>query len=104
MAVMLGAAAAMKAFELAAKAAPGSQAAKARKASEGFETAFTSSMVEQLFNGMESEGPLGINGPGGGAWRGMLVNEYAGAVTKSGGVGIAPAVFRELIRHQEAAS
>lgn len=101
MAITLGVTAALKAFELAAKAAPGSQAAKARKASEGFESSFTSSMVEQMFNGMDADGPLGINGPGGGAWRGMLVNEYANSITKAGGVGIAPQVFREMMRHQE---
>lgn len=101
MAITLGLQAALSAYKLAAGAAPNSTAAKARKAAENFESTFTNQVVDQMFNGIEGEGPLGVNGPGGGAWRGMLVNEYANSITKAGGVGVAPHVFREMMRHQE---
>ena len=48
-----------------------------------------------------TEGPLGDNGMGGGVYRSMLAKEYAGTIAKSGGVGIADQVYREILKMQE---
>jgi peptidoglycan hydrolase FlgJ len=74
---------------------------KARKASQDFEAMFLEQMLERVFASSGEEGPLGDNGPGGAVYRSMLVKEYAGGITKAGGVGVADAVYREMLRLQE---
>ncbi|MGL4240510.1 MAG: rod-binding protein [Beijerinckiaceae bacterium] len=52
---------------------------------------------------MSEDGPLGTGQAGGGAWRGFLLDEMSRGMAKkaSGGVGIAPQVYREMLRLQE---
>ena len=75
--------------------------AKLRKTAQDFEAMFLENAFGQMFSGLKGEGPLGDNGPGADAWRGMLTQEYAKTVAKAGGVGVADAVYRELLRMQE---
>jgi peptidoglycan hydrolase FlgJ len=81
----------------------GSAKDKARKASQDFEAMFLEQSLERVFSSSGTEGPLGDNGTGGAVYRSMLVKEYAGALTKSGGIGIADHVYREMMKIQEAA-
>lgn len=74
---------------------------KARKTSREFEAMFLEQMLERVMPSGDEEGPLGGNGAGGAVYRSMLVKEYAGQMAKSGGVGVADAVFRDLLRLQE---
>jgi Rod binding domain-containing protein len=74
---------------------------KARKASQAFEAMFREQTLDRVFASSEAEGPLGDNGPGSGVYRSMLVKEYAGSIVKSGGVGIADQVYREMLKLQE---
>ena len=75
--------------------------AKARETAEGFEQLYLSSMLSQMFEGLHGEGPLGDAGPGGAVWRSFLTDQYAKEITRSGGVGIADQVMRELVKMQE---
>lgn len=80
----------------------GKTAAKARKTADDFEKMFLEDSLERMTQSQGTEGPLGENGSGGGVWRSMLTKEYAGAIMKSGGVGISNQVFSEMMRMQEA--
>lgn len=90
-----------------AKAAAGSATAKtaaevkARKASNDFEAMFLEQTLDRLTASEGTDGPLGDNGTGGGVYRSMLTKEYASQVVKSGGVGIADQVYREMMKMQE---
>jgi len=66
-----------------------------------FEAQALSSLLKPVFG----EVPKGIlsAGPAEEQWRPMLVEHYARAWSDRGGVGIAAAVFRELLRAQSAA-
>ena len=78
--------------------------AKARKTADDFEKMFLEDSLEKLTQSEGTEGPLGENGTGGGVYRSMLTKEYAKQIVKSGGVGIADSVFREIMKMQGAAS
>ena len=75
--------------------------AKAHKTAQDFESMFLQHTLERLFASEGTEGPLGDNGMGGEVYRSMLVKEYAGNIAKSGGVGIADQVYREILKLQE---
>src|SRR5712691_10269757 len=90
----------------ASLSAPGSKLpvdpkAKARASATDFEAAFLSSMFNQMFSGVDGEGPLGGAGAGG-VWRSFLSDEYTKIFAKAGGVGLADHVYRALIAQQEA--
>ncbi|MCX7340748.1 MAG: rod-binding protein [Hyphomicrobiales bacterium] len=74
---------------------------KIRKTADDFETMFLENMMSQVFPQESSEGPLGENGTGGSVYRGMLVNEYAKSVAKSGGIGISDTIYRQMLQMQE---
>ncbi len=75
--------------------------AKARKTAQDFESMFLEQTLDRLFASGGPEGPLGDNGMGGEVYRSMLVKEYAGNIARSGGVGIADQVYREILKMQE---
>lgn len=75
--------------------------AQAREAAEKFEAFFLSQMMQPMFANIDVEEPFG----GGNAekiWRSMMVDEYGKSMAKSGGIGIADTVYREILRAQEA--
>jgi len=74
---------------------------KARKTAQDFESMFLEHTLDRLFQSDATEGPLGDNGMGGDVYRTMLAKEYAGTIAKSGGVGIADQVYREILKMQE---
>jgi Rod binding domain-containing protein len=75
--------------------------AKARKTAQDFESMFLEQALDRLFASGGAEGPLGDNGMGGEVYRSMLVKEYAGNIVRSGGVGIADQIYREMLKLQE---
>jgi Rod binding domain-containing protein len=77
------------------------RAEKARKTATDFETLFMEQTLDRMVSSLGDEGPLGENGSGGGVYRSMLLKEYAGGIVKSGGLGIADQVYREMMRLQE---
>jgi Rod binding domain-containing protein len=81
-------------------AAQAQEAAELRRAAEEFEAVFLSQMLAPMFEGLDTEG-LGGGGMGEQIFRPMLVERYAEAIARSGGVGIADSVVREMMRFQE---
>ena len=79
----------------------GAKTGKIHAAAQEFEHVFLSNMLGTMFSGVSGEGPMGDNGPGSEIWRSFLVDQYAGEIAKSGGVGIADQVSRELLSLQE---
>lgn len=72
-----------------------------RAAAEEFEAVFLGEMMSPVFEQLESDGLFG-GGSGERMYRSMLVQEYGRAMARSGGIGIADAVQREMLRIQEA--
>jgi len=74
--------------------------AKAKAASQDFEAVFLNSMFQQMFTGLQGEGPFGGSGATG-VWRSFLTDEYSKSFAKAGGIGIADQVYRSLMAQQE---
>lgn len=74
--------------------------AQAREASEEFEAMFVQQMVEQMWSGVETDGPFG-GGNGEKIFRSLLNEEYSSKIVAGGGIGIADAVYREILKMQE---
>lgn len=74
---------------------------KLHKAASEFESVFLEQSFGHLTENTGPDGPLGAGGTGGSVYRSMLMKEYAGSVVKSGGVGIADSVYRQLLKMQE---
>lgn len=72
----------------------------AKKASEEFETVFLNNMLQGMFEGVKLEEPFG-GGYGEDVYRSMMVEEYAKTLAGSGGIGLADAVYREMLAQQE---
>ena len=77
--------------------------AKACASAVDFESVFLNSMFNQMFTGIDGEGPFGGGGAVG-VWRSFLSEEYAKSFAKAGGIGIADHVYRALIAQQEGAT
>ncbi len=75
--------------------------AEARDVAESFEAHFLATFVDSMFAGIDTDGPFG-GGHGETVFRSLLNQEYASAMSQSGGVGIADAVFKEMLKIQEA--
>ena len=71
----------------------------ARRAAEDFEAVFIGQLLDGMMQGLASDGPLG---GGDDPFAGLLREEYGKLIARSGGVGVADAVLRELLRAQEA--
>ena len=74
--------------------------AKAKATSQDFEAVFLNSMFQQMFTGLQGDGPFGGSGATG-VWRSFLTDEYSKSFAKSGGIGIADQVYRSLMAQQE---
>ena len=73
---------------------------KAREAAESFEAFFLTQVVDTMFAGITTDGPFG-GGNGEQQWRSMLNEQYATAISKSGGIGIADQLYRQMLEIQE---
>lgn len=78
--------------------------AKIKKTAKDFESVFLEQTLDRLTQNTGEDGPLGAGGTGGSVYRSMLVKEYAGQVVKAGGIGVADAVYRQMLQIQEGAS
>ncbi|HUN48886.1 MAG TPA: rod-binding protein [Stellaceae bacterium] len=85
-----------------AQAAAGSgDAGAARKTAEDFEAFFLAQSMDSMFAGINGDAVTG-GGQAETVYRSLLLQEYAKVAAKSGGVGIADAVQKEILRIQEA--
>ncbi|MGH7091700.1 MAG: rod-binding protein [Stellaceae bacterium] len=90
---------------LATNAAPAlpktANAAAAQKAAQNFAAFFLSQSFETMFQGVGDDDLFG-GGEGEKIYRSMLLQEFGKVAAKSGGIGIAAAVQREIMHQQEA--
>jgi len=85
----------------ATPAAGATDAAGARKTAEDFEAFFLSQSMDSMFAGINGDSVTG-GGQSETVYRSLLIQQYAKVAAKSGGIGIADAVQREILRIQEA--
>ena len=71
-----------------------------RRVAQEFEALFLSEMLAPVFESVDTDGLFG-GGQSEKIFRSMMVQEYGKAIAQSGGVGIADAVQREILRMQE---
>jgi peptidoglycan hydrolase FlgJ len=71
-----------------------------RAKAEELEGVFLNTLVAEMFKGLETDGMFG-GGHAEETWRGMLSEQYASEMAKSGGVGLADQIVATLIQTQE---
>ena len=72
---------------------------KAKESAENFESMFLSNMFQEMFTGVDGDGPMG----GSGAlkvWRSFAIDQFAKSFAKAGGIGIAPMVYDTILKEQ----
>jgi Rod binding domain-containing protein len=72
---------------------------KARDVAEKFESVFIEQMLQHMFEGIKTDGMFG-GGQSEKVYRSMLNQYYADAISKRGGIGIADAVYSEILKMQ----
>lgn len=73
--------------------------AKVREAAEQFEAQFLSVMLQPMFEGTEVEGAFG-GGAGETMFRSLMTEALGKQMVKSGGIGLADTVQREILKMQ----
>jgi Rod binding domain-containing protein len=66
---------------------------------QSFESSFLSIMLQQMFEGVDVSAPFG-GGQGEQMFRSFMTDAFARQMTKAGGVGIADAVAKEMLKMQ----
>jgi Rod binding domain-containing protein len=72
----------------------------AHKTAQDFEAFFLSQTFENMFSGIKGDAMFG-GGSAETVYRSLLLQEYSKVAASNGGVGIADAVQREILRAQE---
>jgi peptidoglycan hydrolase FlgJ len=73
--------------------------AQAEQVAQQFERMFIAEMLGPMFQGLETDGPFG-GGNAEATFRPMLIDQYADAIARGGGVGIAESVLKEILKMQ----
>ncbi|MCB1971053.1 MAG: rod-binding protein [Geminicoccaceae bacterium] len=73
--------------------------ARMRATADEFESVFLSQVLRGLSTGLEDSGPLADSDSN--PFADMLQQEYAKLISRSGGIGIADAVLKEMLKMQE---
>ena len=69
------------------------------KTAKDFEASFVSSMLGHMFEGLDTSGPFG-GGQGEQMFRSVMMDAFGKQVVKAGGIGVAAAVQREMLKMQ----
>lgn len=93
------AAGAQRAKGALASAAQGKDMTRMREVAQDFEAVYLAQMMQPMLAEIGKDDPF--SGPGQDMWRSMQAQEYGKAMAKSGGIGIADAVLKEMIKLQE---
>jgi flagellar protein FlgJ len=72
---------------------------QAETVARDFERMFIAEMLQPMFAGIKTDGEFG-GGAGEEAFRPLLLDRYAEQVAAGGGIGIADAVLKEILRMQ----
>lgn len=75
--------------------------ARARDTAEQYEAVFIYQLLENMSSGLKTDGPFG-GGEAEATWRSQLNDAYAKVIAQRGGIGIADALYKEMLRLQEA--
>lgn len=70
------------------------------KAAKDFEAVFLSQMIEHMMDGVSLD-PMGEGGASDEIYKSMLIDEYAKLMSRTGGIGVAAHVKREMLALQE---
>jgi flagellar protein FlgJ len=70
-----------------------------KQTAQKFESSFLSVMLQQMFEGSEVSAPFG-GGPGEQMFKSFLTEAMANKMTAGGGIGVAAAVQREMLKMQ----
>ena len=73
--------------------------AKLKAVAQEFEGVMLNELLAPMFEGLQTDG-LGGGGQGEEMFRPMLVDQYAKGMAARGGIGVADAVLKELVRMQ----
>lgn len=73
---------------------------KLDETAQQFEAQFISQMLENMFSTVDTKGYLG-GGEAEEFYRDMMIDEYGKIISRSGGIGVADHVKREMLRMQE---
>jgi flagellar protein FlgJ len=73
--------------------------AKIKQTAENFESSFLSVMLAQMFKGTDAEAPFG-GGEGESMFKSFQTDAIAKQVSRSGGIGLAGAIEREMLKMQ----
>ncbi|HTT98673.1 MAG TPA: rod-binding protein [Rhizomicrobium sp.] len=74
----------------------------AKKVAEQFEGVLMSQMLNEMFEGIKTDGMFG-GGQGEEMFRSLMVDEYGKQIAKQGGMGLTSAITKQLLSHQEVA-
>ena len=72
----------------------------AKRTAQEFEGVFLSQFLGEMFDGISADGPFG-GGQGEMMFRSLMLDEYGKQIAAQGGIGLADAVTRELLKTQE---
>ena len=70
-----------------------------KKAATDFEASFVSNMLGEMFEGVDTAAPFG-GGQGETMFRSFLMDAFGKQIAKTGGVGVAASVQREMLKMQ----
>ena len=70
-----------------------------RNAAEDFESVFIAQMLQPMFEGLKTDGMFG-GGSGEGVFRSLMVQEVGKEIARAGGIGIAGAVYGQMLKMQ----
>jgi Rod binding domain-containing protein len=70
------------------------------KAARDFEAVFISQMFEQMWSGVSTDGNFG-GGSGERVFRSLMIQSVGQQIANQGGIGLAPAIKREMLAMQE---
>lgn len=73
-----------------------------REAAQDFEALFLAQMLAGMTKGLAADGPM-LGGGDADPFRHMLTDEIGKLISRSGGVGVADAILREMLKVQEVA-
>jgi peptidoglycan hydrolase FlgJ len=83
----------------AASAAELAKRGQIKQTAQKFESSFLSVMLGEMFSGVDTPAPFG-GGPGESMFKSFLTEAMAKKMTDNGGLGIAAAVQREMLKMQ----
>lgn len=84
-----------------AAATEGNRDPRAWEAAKQFETQFVSTLFQSMFKGLDDQDNPFSGGQGESMFRSLLVDQYGQQMAKSGGIGLADDVYREMLKMQE---